>query len=98
MNTTTLRTQQEVLADNAFASYKFGDDAIVVGFEKWSVDTFDGKDDWTKVVYLKFDDQGDMEPSIKVSFHAAFAAGTLVLNEAYAYDFETGTELGATDA
>lgn len=98
MNTSTLRKHQEVLADNAYVSYNFGDDAEIIGFENWTVATFDGKDDWAKNVYLKFEDQDDMAPCIKISFHAAFSEGTLVLDKAYAYDVVTGSKLGSNRA
>lgn len=90
-----LHVQQNQLADDAFASYNFGDGLTVVGSSGWQIETFDGKDDWTKVVYVECDDDEPNADSHKVSFHAAFARGTAILNEAYAYWCENGAEIGS---
>lgn len=95
MKNAELRAQQEALADDAIASYNFGDGVTVVGSDSWQRDTFDGKDDWTKVVYVECDEDGPNDDSHKVSFHAAFVEGTTTLDEAYAYWCENGSEIGS---
>lgn len=92
--TNDLRSQQKILAQDAFASFNFGDDLTVVGADSWDVDTFDGKDDWTKVVYVVVKDEGPDADSHKVSFHVAFNSGTTTTDEAYAYWCENGAEFG----
>ena len=94
MSNQELSNQQGALADDAFESYNFGADVTVVGAEGWQRDTFDGKDDWTKVVYVECDDDESEADSHKVSFHAAFVEGTATLDEAYAYWCESGTLIG----
>lgn len=89
-----LRSEQKILAQDAFASFNFGEDLTVVGSDSWDVDTFDGKDDWTKVVYVSVKDEGPDADSHKVSFHVAFNSGTTTINEAYAYWCENGAEFG----
>lgn len=97
-----LRKRQEALANNAFASYSFGDGLSVIGSAGWQMETFDGKDDWTKVVYVACDDDPPGTDSHRVSFHAAFAEGSINLAESYAYWCENGAEIGfaetSTDA
>jgi hypothetical protein len=91
---TTLTLQQKVLADQVFAAYNFGDGITVVASEHWAPDTFDGQDDWRRVVYVKCDTDAKGR-SYKVSFHAKFKEGTLSLDEAYAYWVESGSVIGA---
>jgi len=93
-----LVSQQKALADRAVAAYRFGDGLTVVGSEDWKMDTFDGKDDWTKLVYVKCDNDGPNDGPHKISFHAAFKQGTSSLDESYAYWMETGSEIGSPGA
>lgn len=90
-----LCSQQERIADDALASYDFGEGVTVVGLGSWERATFDGKDDWTKVVYFESDDGAPGDSSQRASFHAAFVKGTPTLSEAYAYCCNSGAEIGS---
>lgn len=94
MDEKTLRTRQEALADDALASYNFGEGVTVVESDAWQRDTFDGKDDLTRVVYVQYEDDPPDADSHRISFHAAFEQGTLTLKEAYAYACDNGAEIG----
>ena len=89
---------QQTLAEDALASYNFGEGVEVVGQGGWQKDTFDGKDDFIKVIYVQCHDDGPESDSHKVSFHAAFHMGTTKLMEAYAYWCENGCEIGSMPA
>jgi hypothetical protein len=95
MEKAELRAEQEALADDAFASFDFGEEVSCVGTDEWERSTFDGKDDWNKVVYVECDDDDPDDDSHKVSFHAAFVEGTVTLDESYAYWCESGAEIGS---
>ena len=94
----SLREQQEHLADNAFELFEFGDGVSVAASDAWSVESFDGKDDWTKVVYVVTAGDDPEKDSDKVSLHVAFVAGTTAIDESYAYLCESGAEIGRMPA
>lgn len=85
--------QQEHLADEAFAAFNFGPDIKVEDHGHWDVSPNDGMDDYTKVVSVTCADDPAGADSHQVSFHVKFKAGTLELDEAYAYWMETGSDL-----
>jgi len=87
--------QQQAVAEDALAVYRFGEGLTVVGVEAWKMDTFDGRNDWTRLLYVTDASDGAHADLHKVSFHAAFKEGTATLVEAYAYWMESGSEIGS---
>jgi hypothetical protein len=95
MEKAELRAEQASLADDALESFDFGVGVTFVDSDGWERSTYDGKDDWTKVVYVECCDDAPDDDSHKVSFHVAFVEGTATLDEAYAYWCDSGAEIGA---
>ena len=79
-------------ADAVFERYEFGAGVNVEGFNGWDdTDT----NDWIRVVYVHFDDDGPNEPTHKVSFHVKFANDVdPIVEEAYGLIVKTGNEIG----
>jgi hypothetical protein len=79
------------LATAAFERYVFGEGVIVEGHDSW--DTND-RDDYTKIVYVTFDDSegGDVSSS-KLSFHVTFDV-TGAIDEVYALEMKHGNLIG----
>ena len=94
---TNFIAQQEALADEAFEKFNFDSDISVSGFGQWDVSPNEGMDDYTRVVSVTHagDDDGDddgVDPR-EVSFHVKFKAGTLDLDDVYAYWVKNGGEI-----
>jgi hypothetical protein len=81
---------RQTLADDAFASYAFGDDVVVVGSDNWCKDD---PDDFTKIVYIEGDDAGPDSDSERVSFHVRFTSAGAI-SEVYALLMRTGGDIG----
>ena len=94
MENNLIPREQLSQAEGLFATYNFGEGFTVAASKPFTKDTFDGKDDYTKVVYVECADDDPETPSHRVSFHAAFKVGTTQLIEAYAYWCENGCEMG----
>lgn len=91
----SIREQQDALADTAFESYDFGEGVQVESHGHWDVDSYDGMDDFTKVAYVRCDDDAPDAETHKVSFHVKFVTGTLQMDESYGYWCETGVHIGS---
>lgn len=81
---------REALADAEFELYDFGDGATVAGFDNW--DTNDHAD-FTRMVYLTFDDDAPDSDSERVSFHVRFNPDGTV-DDAYGLLMRTGADIG----
>lgn len=86
----TPTTSRESLADEAFGGYFFGEGVYVVESDNWH--TCD-KDDFTRIVYVRYDDDMPGADSHKVSFHVRFTPDGVV-NEVYALEMEHGQQIG----
>lgn len=82
---------REHQADDAFASYEFGNDVEVVGHDGW--DRSDPAD-LTKIVYVQPRGEDPEQDSERLSFHVRFNRGGKV-EEAYALCMRTGAEVGS---
>lgn len=82
---------REGLAEDALASYEFGDDVEVVGQDGW--DSTD-LNDFTKIVYVQARDSDPDQDSERLSFHVRFDDMGQV-SEAYALCMRTGSEVGS---
>lgn len=89
--------EQEAESEDALASYVFGEGVTVEGQESgWSRedDLASLVTDWTKVVYVSYDDDGPDDPSHKLSFHVKFKIGTDEVADIYALDMKSGSDVG----
>lgn len=89
-----IKPQQEQLANDAFEDYVFGDAVRIVAADPWSCDTYDGADDFVKVAYATYTEDGRDADSHKISFHVKFFAGTASVSQVYAYECDFGNEIG----
>lgn len=80
---------RQAAADDAFASFDFGDGVDCVDANGWD---FSGPLDWTRVVYLEFDDD-DASASTRAFFHARFTEQG-DLDEVYALLADSGDFIG----
>lgn len=87
----TPATSREVIADEMFANYEFGDGVVVVETDNW--DTND-KDDFTKIAYVSYADDMPNTESHRISFHVRFTSGGAV-DEVYALEMNHGQEIGS---
>lgn len=85
---------RETLADAELAVYAFGDGVKVVQHSGW--DTND-RDDFTKIVYVEYDDDAPDADSHKISFHVRFDADGSV-EDAYGLEMEHGNDIGKRGA
>ena len=82
---------QEEVAQNAYENYNFGEGVTVVDDEGWESD---GTSDFTKKVYVEFDDAAS-ESSHTISFHAKFKEKDSVeLEDVYGLLMSNGSEIG----
>ena len=82
---------QEKLADDEFEHYDFGEGVQVCASDNW--DKNDAHD-FTKIVYVRFDDDAPNEDSERVSFHVRFAPDGSV-NDVYGLLMRNGSEIGS---
>lgn len=90
-----ISAQQEALADEAFETYRFGKGLKVEQREGWDTESYDGQDDWTRVVRMSRAGDKPNADLHDVSFHVKFIAGTTRIDEAYAYWCKTGADIGS---
>lgn len=77
-------------ADNAWQQYNFGEGVSVAASDRWNTDD---ENDFTKIVYVTYDDDpADADPH-KVSFHVRFN-GNGQVEEVYALEMNHGNEVG----
>lgn len=81
---------REAIADRIFEVYDFGDGVQVLDHGRW--DTSDPLD-YTKIAYVKYDDDPPEADSHKVSFHVRFDAAGKV-TDAYALECDKGQDIG----
>lgn len=81
---------KENKANDAFESYNFGEGVNVVAHGNW--DTSDQLD-YTKIVYVMFEDEPTELDSHKISFHVNFTSQDNVC-DVYAISMESGNEVG----
>lgn len=85
-----MKTDNIAMAEDALASFNFGDDIEIVGQDGW--DTTDPRD-LTKIVYAQALDADPESDSEKISFHVRFHENG-ALDEVYALAMRTGSEVG----
>lgn len=78
------------MADDVLHSYQFGEGVTVVEQDNWNTDD---KNDFTKIVYVHYDDDLQDADSHKVSFHVQFKMdGTI--EEVYGLEIDSGNYIG----
>lgn len=86
-----MSAEKTQLADQQFESYNFGPGVTCLEHGNWNTDD---PRDYTKMVYVSFDDGPEAADSHRLSFHVRFDA-TGKDTEAYALDVDTGNEVGS---
>lgn len=86
----TPTASRESLADEAFGGYIFGDGVYVVESDNWHTGD---KNDFTRIAYVRYDDDMPGADSHKISFHVRFMPDGTV-SEAYALEMERGQMIG----
>lgn len=88
-----MMTSKLVMADHELANYDFGEGVKVVGQDSWDMSD---KDDFTKIVYVAFDDEPAEADSHRLSFHVRFLNG--VIDDVYALSMDNGSDVGLRGA
>ena len=77
-------------ADEILAAYLFGNEVTVVDHDNWNTDD---PEDFTKIVYVSYEDSPPEADSHKVSFHVRFDKSESV-TDGYALDMAKGCDIG----
>lgn len=80
-------------ADELFASCQFPADVTVESSGKWNHDDDAKENDWSKIVYVKCDDDIPEIDTRRISFHVRFALNSAQVNEVYALWMDTGNDV-----
>lgn len=91
MSQNTAENDRQSTADDEFAKYNFGEGVTVEESDGWNTDD---KDDYTKIVYVSYDDDAPEDDSHKVSFHVRFTPDGKV-DDVYALEMERGNDIGS---
>lgn len=87
----TAANSRDNLANDVLAAYEFGEGVTVVEQDNWNTDD---PTDYTKIVYVAYDDDAANADSHKVSFHVRFTADGFI-DDAYALEMEGGNDIGS---
>ena len=85
-----LEKQRDLISQEMYEKYDFGSGVVVTDSEGWGKD---GTSDFTKIVYVEFDDEPS-EASHRISFHVKFKDNSEEVEDVYGLLMSNGSEIG----